>query len=252
MHLLDDYHLLRSGGAIGRGCGPLVVARERLSMEDLRDKRVAIPGKMTTANMLLRIQGIHQGRSVEMPFEKIMDAVSLGEVEAGVIIHEGRFTYGAKGLQLVCDLGEWWEAHTGLPLPLGGILIKRALGGETARRLEEMIRRSLLYARANPEEAWPYIRSHAQEMEPEVIRRQHRHVCERFQCRCGGKKENRRSATLSNRLASSTAFRPLANRSSGNSPARERLPCNGRGGEPNRGWMRAVRSDRAHWPITYE
>lgn len=171
LHLLDEYCLLRSGGAMGRGCGPLVVAREPLSMEELRHKTIAIPGKWTTANFLLQFHGEHRGERIEMVFDQIMPAVACGEVDAGVIIHEGRFTYPAMGLQKVLDLGAWWETKTGLPLPLGGILIRRSLGPETARFVETKIRESLLYAREHPEEAWPFIRSHAQEMEPDVIRR---------------------------------------------------------------------------------
>jgi 1,4-dihydroxy-6-naphthoate synthase len=169
LHLLDDYWLLRSGGALGRGCGPLVVAREPLTMEELAEKAIAIPGKMTTANLLLRLCGTHRGPSVEMPFDQIMGAVADGEVEAGVIIHESRFTYPALGLRLVVDLGEFWELKTGLPLPLGGIVMKRSLGPDAARFVEAKIRASLLYTRSRPEEAWPYIRSHAQEMDSHVM-----------------------------------------------------------------------------------
>jgi 1,4-dihydroxy-6-naphthoate synthase len=171
LHLLDDYCLLRSGGAIGRGCGPLVVARESLRVEDLRDKSIAIPGHMTTAHLLLQLTGAHQGSCLAMPFDRIMAAVSAGEVDAGVIIHEGRFTYPGMGLQRVLDLGEWWETETGLPLPLGGILIRRDLGTEAARFVDQKIRESLLYARAHPHEAWPYIKVYAQEMADDVIRR---------------------------------------------------------------------------------
>ena len=169
LHLLDDYWLLRSGGAIGRGCGPLVVARGSLTVKDLRDKIIAVPGLLTTANLLLKITGIHRGRRVTMPFDRIMKAVAEGEVDAGVIIHEGRFTYPAWGLNRMLDLGAWWEKETGLPLPLGGILIKRDLGAETARWVDDRIRASLLYARTHPREAWPYIKTHAQEMADEVI-----------------------------------------------------------------------------------
>jgi len=171
LHLLDDYWLLRSGGAIGRGCGPLIVAREKLTMRDLRDRPVAIPGKMTTACLLLQMEGTHRGPRIAMPFDRIMDAVNQGEADAGVIIHEGRFTYASRGLRMVLDLGEWWEKETGLPLPLGGILMKRDLGAEKARHFENRIRESLLYARMHPLEAWPYIERHAQEMAPDVIRR---------------------------------------------------------------------------------
>lgn len=171
LHLLDDYWLLRAGGAIGRGCGPLVVARKETSMEELCNKSIAIPGTMTTAHLLLQLQGSHRGRRVPMPFDHIMPAVARGEVDAGVIIHEGRFTYPAMGLKLVMDLGEWWEREKGLPLPLGGIIMKRSLGPENAQFVEERIRRSLLYAQEHPAQAWPYIRLNAQEMEREVIRR---------------------------------------------------------------------------------
>ncbi len=168
--LLDRYWLLGAGGAIGRGCGPLVVSSLPLSPGELRHKRVAIPGKMTTANFLLRLTKLHEGETVEMVFDQIMPAVASGSVDAGVIIHEGRFTYSNHGLQLVLDLGAWWETTTGLPLPLGGIVIRRDLGRQVASFVESKIRESLLYSRAHPEIAWPYIASHAQEMAPSVIR----------------------------------------------------------------------------------
>lgn len=170
LHFLESYWLLGTGGAIGRGCGPLVVAREPLSPGDLRDKRLAIPGRMTTANLLLQMTGIHQGPVLEMLFDQIMPAVVCGEVDAGVIIHEGRFTYPLHGLELVLDLGAWWEQETGLPLPLGGIAIKRNLGPDVASFFEERIRQSLLFARAHPDEVWPYVLENAQEMAPDVIK----------------------------------------------------------------------------------
>jgi 1,4-dihydroxy-6-naphthoate synthase len=170
LNCLDDYCLLRAGGAIGRGCGPLVVAGNPVTMDEIKDLPIAVPGRMTTANLLLELHGVHRGPCIEMPFDRIMQAVALGEVAAGVIIHEGRFTYAAQGLSLVLDLGQWWEKEMAAPLPLGGIIVKRELGRETARFVEEKIRESLLYARSNPEDAWPYICSHAQEMEPGVIR----------------------------------------------------------------------------------
>lgn len=168
--LLDRYWLLGAGGAIGRGCGPLIVSKAPLTPDQIRHKRVAIPGRMTTANFLLRLAGLHQGDAIEMVFDQIMPAVASGQVDAGVIIHEGRFTYPSHGLQLVLDLGDWWEKTTGLPLPLGGIVVRRDLGPEVARFIEAKIRESLLYSRAHPDIAWPYIATHAQEMAPEVIR----------------------------------------------------------------------------------
>jgi len=171
LHVLDKYVLMRSGGAIGRGCGPLVVSKRPAAMEDLRNARVAVPGNLTTAHLLLRLQGAHRGPCVPMQFDRIMPAVSAGEVDAGVIIHEGRFTFESHGLHMVLDLGRWWEDETGLPLPLGAIAIRRDLGPEVAGIVEEKIRESILYTRANPGEAWPYIAEHAREMEPGVIRR---------------------------------------------------------------------------------
>lgn len=170
LHFLESYWLLGSGGAIGRGCGPLVVAREPLAPRDLGNKRVAIPGRMTTANLLLQLSGVHRGPVHEMAFDRIMPAVARGDVDAGVIIHEGRFTYPLHGLHLVLDLGAWWEQEMGLPLPLGGIAVKRELGPQVAAFVEEKIRESLLFAHTHPEAVWPYIVENAQEMAPEVIR----------------------------------------------------------------------------------
>jgi 1,4-dihydroxy-6-naphthoate synthase len=170
LRLLDSYWLLDSGGAIGRGCGPLIVAREAFTPAELLEKRVAIPGRMTTASLLLQLSGLHRGPLHEMAFDQIMPAVQRGDVDAGVIIHEGRFTYPAYGLTEVLDLGAWWERETGLPLPLGGIAVKRELGSRVASFFEGKIRESILHARAHPEEVWPYVRQHAQEMAPDVIR----------------------------------------------------------------------------------
>ncbi|HEX2092380.1 MAG TPA: 1,4-dihydroxy-6-naphthoate synthase [Longimicrobiaceae bacterium] len=168
-YLLDDYVLLRSGGALGRGCGPLVVAREPLEMRELRRKRIAIPGRLTTANLLLRLFDAEL-EGTEMVYSEIMPAVERGEVDAGLIIHESRFTYARHGLVCLQDLGEWWERETGLPIPLGGILARRALGEQTVRSVEDAIRRSVEYAFAHPEDSLPYTRAHAQEMEESVMR----------------------------------------------------------------------------------
>jgi 1,4-dihydroxy-6-naphthoate synthase len=167
---LDNYRLLRSGGAMGRGCGPLVVARRPVGIEELRDSKIATPGDMTTASLLLRLEGNHHGPRVPMQFDRIMPAVAAGEVDAGVIIHEGRWVYQKYGLHMVLDLGRWWEDRTGLPLPLGAIAIRRNLGGQIAGLVEGKIRESLLYAMGHPDEPGHYIERHAQEMAPEVIR----------------------------------------------------------------------------------
>jgi len=167
-HVRDDYALFRSGGALGRGCGPLVVARDRFAPSGLRGKRIAIPGRYTTATLLLRLFDPALDTLVVMPFHEIMEAVSLGAVDAGVIIHESRFTYQEHGLYALLDLGEWWERETGQPIPLGGIVARRDLGTETLTTVECALRESVLFARAHPEEARGYIRAHSQEMSDEV------------------------------------------------------------------------------------
>ncbi|WP_305042222.1 1,4-dihydroxy-6-naphthoate synthase [Geoalkalibacter sp.] len=168
-HLRHSYALLRSGGALGRGCGPLVVARSALSMAELRGKRIAIPGRLTTANLLLQLHGQGYENLAVMPFDQILAAVAAGRVDAGVIIHESRFTYAAQGLVAVADLGAWWEGETGLPIPLGAILARRDLGAALIHQVDEGIRRSLEYAFAHPQEPRAYMRAHAQELADPVM-----------------------------------------------------------------------------------
>lgn len=168
-HLRKDYSLLRCGGALGRGCGPLVVARQETSMERLRGCRIAVPGHLTTANLLLQLHGEGFDNLLILPFDKIMACVARGEVDAGVIIHESRFTYAQQGLVQIEDLGQWWETETGLPIPLGGILAKRSLGPELIRGAEDAIRASLRLAFAHPEQTRGYIKDHSQELSDEVI-----------------------------------------------------------------------------------
>ena len=167
-HILKDYQLLRSGGALGRGCGPLLVAREPLDPSKLSGLKIALPGRYTTAALLLRLFNPSLSDFVYLPFDKIMAAVADGSVGAGVIIHESRFTFASYGLTKVLDLGEWWERETGHPIPLGGIAARRSLGRETLLALEHEISRSVAYAFDHPAEARPYIRAHSQEMSDEV------------------------------------------------------------------------------------
>ncbi len=164
----DDYCLLHSGSALGRGCGPLIVAKKKIQYAELSRKSIAIPGKMTTAYLLLRLFNPEIKNIVEMPFDRIMNAVSLGAVDAGLIIHESRFTYPSYNLVKLIDLGEWWEEETGLPIPLGGIFAKRKLGA-AIRKIDSLIKKSIEYAYRNPEEAREYIKNNAQELDDDVI-----------------------------------------------------------------------------------
>ncbi len=168
-HLRDRYVLLHSGGALGRGCGPLVIAANDTDLHSLRGKRIAIPGPLTTANLLLQLYGSGFDNLLVVPFDQIMPSLKRGEADAGVIIHESRFTYRGSGFHEILDLGAWWEADTGLPIPLGGILARRDLGHHTIRAVDNAIRASLEYARCNPDEPRTYIRKHAQEMDDQVI-----------------------------------------------------------------------------------
>jgi len=166
--ILKDYLLLRSGGALGRGCGPLLVAREPLDPGKLKGKKIALPGQFTTAALLLRLFNPSLSDLVYLPFEKIMGAVADGSVAAGVIIHESRFTFASLGLTQVLDLGQWWERETGHPIPLGGIAARRSLGRDTLLALEQGLTRSVRYAFDHPGEARSYIRAHSQEMSDQV------------------------------------------------------------------------------------
>jgi 1,4-dihydroxy-6-naphthoate synthase len=170
-YLLDEYVLLRSGGAVGRGCGPLIVSRGQISAEDLDGSaRIAIPGRLTTANLLLRLFRPDAAAGIVMEYDRIMPAVTAGEIDAGLIIHESRFTFADHGLKKVVDLGEWWEATTGAPIPLGAIVARRALG-PTTLLIERLVRESLEHAFRNPTDSAAFVRAHAQEMSADVTRR---------------------------------------------------------------------------------
>ncbi|MDO9289001.1 MAG: 1,4-dihydroxy-6-naphthoate synthase [Thermodesulfovibrionales bacterium] len=169
-NLREDYCLLRSGGALGRGCGPLVVSKRNYSMKDLKGKRIAIPGELTTAYLLLQLYGLGLKKNIKvMPFNMVMDAVKKGDVDAGLIIHESRFTYKSYGLKKVIDLGEWWEKETGLPIPLGCIIAKRSMGKDLIHKIDGLIKKSILYAMNNKDEPKKYIKEHSQELEDSVI-----------------------------------------------------------------------------------
>ena len=168
-HVGDRYSLLSAGAALGRGCGPLLVAGPSVTINDIASARIAIPGRYTTAAFLLRLFRPSLSGFVEMPFDRIMPAVAAGEVDAGVIIHESRFTYPSFGLTCLQDLGAWWEELTGLPIPLGGIAARRQLGDEAIFLIERCIRASVRHAFADPLSSRSYVKHYAQELDDNVI-----------------------------------------------------------------------------------
>jgi 1,4-dihydroxy-6-naphthoate synthase len=162
------YRLLRSGAALGRGVGPLMVAREPGSLDVAAAGSIAVPGRETTAFLLLRLAASSLGEVVELRYDRILDAVVSGEADAGLIIHESRFTYTKLGLVAVADLGAWWEGETGLPVPLAGIFARSDLEPELVEEAETAIRASVEYAFAHPEASRDYVRSLSKEMSDEV------------------------------------------------------------------------------------
>ncbi len=167
--LTDRYALLDAGSALGNNCGPLLIARSPIPWEDINQARIAIPGRYTTANFLLSLARPAATDKVEMLFSDIEDAVLDGSVDAGLIIHENRFTYPQKGLCKIADLGEYWETQTGMPIPLGGIVIRRDLPLDVQQRFNRVMARSVSFGLENPQQTLPYVRAHAQEMDEQVM-----------------------------------------------------------------------------------
>ncbi|MET9613220.1 1,4-dihydroxy-6-naphthoate synthase [Kitasatospora indigofera] len=170
--VLDEYALLPCGGALGRGCGPLVLTRPD-APDDLSGKTVAVPSERSTAYLLFRIWAARAvpgglGEVVVLPFDEIMPAVRDGRVDAGLVIHEARFTYQEYGLRKLADMGEAWEQDTGLPIPLGAIVARRSLGAQRLREISETIRASVRQAWADPAASRGYVLAHSQEMDPAV------------------------------------------------------------------------------------
>jgi 1,4-dihydroxy-6-naphthoate synthase len=166
-----SYVLLDAGSALGRNCGPLLISKRIISPEEVAagGVRIAIPGRYTTANFLLGLAFPRAERRTELLFSEIESALLRDEYDAGLIIHENRFTYEAKGLKKIIDLGEFWERETGAPIPLGGIVIKRSLPDEVKQSVNRVLRRSVEYAFANRAASLPFVREHAQEMSEAVM-----------------------------------------------------------------------------------
>lgn len=167
----DRYVMLNAGSALGRNCGPLLISKRHITADEVAGGglRIAIPGKFTTANLLLGLAFPSATQTAPMIFSDIEGVVASGEYDAGVIIHENRFTYQSRGLQKVVDLGEYWEETTGFAIPLGGIVVRRDLDPEVQTTMDRVLRRSVEYAFAHRDETLPYVRAHAQDMNDEVM-----------------------------------------------------------------------------------
>ncbi len=172
-HCADRFALLDAGSALGRGCGPLLISRREIPRQEVAagGLRIAIPGVYTTANFLLRLAFPAALDRTPLVFSEIEAAVLDGRFDAGLIIHENRFTYEARGLRKILDLGEFWEESTGAPIPLGGIVIKRELSLDVQQAMNRIMRRSVEHAFAHPDASRDFVRAHAQEMSEDVMRR---------------------------------------------------------------------------------
>lgn len=169
LSLGEQYQLLSSGAALGVGCGPLLIANEKINKDEILTGPIALPGEWTTAHLLFNLfyPGCEQ-KEFHL-FSEIEELVLSGEVAAGVIIHENRFTYAAKGLKRIADLGEEWENKTGLPIPLGGIFAHTRLDKPTINKVDELIRKSIAFANTNTDTVMQYVKSYAQEMDEAVM-----------------------------------------------------------------------------------
>jgi len=168
-YIANNYKLLTSGSALGYENGPLLIGKRKIYREEVADLKVAIPGKYTTANLLFSIAFPKVKEKKEYLFSDIEEAILDGEVDAGVIIHENRFTFEKKGLKKIIDLGEDWEEKTKSPIPLGGIVIQRKFDLETQQKVNRVLKRSVEFALANPNSSYRFVKNYAQEMNDDVI-----------------------------------------------------------------------------------
>jgi 1,4-dihydroxy-6-naphthoate synthase len=166
----DRYALLHSGSALGKGVGPLLIAKSELDLDKIQEYKIAIPGFNTTANLLLSLAFPAAKNKTELVFSEIEEAVIEGRFDAGLIIHESRFTYAGKGLHKLADLGDWWENEMGAAIPLGGIVTRRNFDRELSAGIDNIIKDSLAYSWKNYPELAPFVTEHAQEMDESVMR----------------------------------------------------------------------------------
>jgi 1,4-dihydroxy-6-naphthoate synthase len=166
----DRYALLDSGAAMGFGCGPVLIARKALGRSAVDSCRIVLPGRWTTAHLLFRLWAPRAEQRCFVPYDRIFDHLAEGKADCGVIIHESRFTFEAAGFQSVVDLGAWWEAQTGLPIPLGGIAARRELGAALIGQIDAAVHASIQRAMDDPQASGPYVRRYAQEMDDAVLK----------------------------------------------------------------------------------
>jgi 1,4-dihydroxy-6-naphthoate synthase len=171
LKVVDQYALLHSGSALGEGVGPLLISKRPLDSTRMQDYKIAIPGINTTANLLLTLAYPQAGNKTEKVFSEIENEVLSGEFDAGLIIHENRFTYAQKGLLKLADLGDWWEQATGAAIPLGGIVVRRSFDRNLCATIDSIIKESVAYSWERYPELAPFIKDNAQEMEEDVMRK---------------------------------------------------------------------------------
>lgn len=172
-YVSDNYTLLDAGSALGNNNGPLLISKKKIYPDEIDHLKIAIPGKYTTANLLLSIAYPNALNKKEYNFSDIEEVVLSNEMDAGLIIHENRFTYKQRGLIKIIDLGEFWESKTNLPIPLGGIVVNKELSHEIQLKINGLVRKSIEYAYENPDSPMAFIKQYAQEMDPDVM---HKHI----------------------------------------------------------------------------
>ena len=170
-YVSKNYQLLTSGSALGRGCGPLLISKDEIPRSKIEFCLIGIPGKLTTANFLLSLAFPEAATKKEYVFSEIEGALLRDAIDLGVIIHENRFTYEAKGLKKIVDLGEWWEKRYQMPIPLGGICVRRNFDNDLQQKINRVLKRSVEYGMKNPEQTMDFVRQHSQEMEEEVMKK---------------------------------------------------------------------------------
>ncbi len=172
-YVSQKYDLLPVGAALGYGCGPVLVSSKTITKDQIAQQKIAVPGKYTTAHLLLKLYAPEAQNKIFVPYDQIISSIKEGKADCGVIIHESRFLFEQFGLKKITDLGQWWEEETKLPIPLGAIAIKKELTAKLEKRFQQLLIQSIDQSTQNPEKAMPYITQHAKELKSEVL---HKHI----------------------------------------------------------------------------